>query len=270
MKSIYITIISIIIAGSVSFNTNAQKSDKQEFKIPLSNPGEPGRLKAGLHRGSIKVSGYDGNEVMVTVVHVMDEDEGHHKARSGLRRIPNTATEFNITETNNLVQIKDVDNKESDFEVKVPNNFSLSLKTHHDGYVEVNDVVGEIEVQAHHDDIIMNQVGGSVTANTHHGEIKVTFQTVTSDAPMAFSTYHGDIDITFPADVNASPKIKTTKGDIYTDFDMEMKPQSARVQSGTSKGTKIQVGGWLMGNIGSGGPEYMFNSYHGDVILRKK
>lgn len=270
MKRIYITIISVIIASAASFGSVGQVPEKQEFKIPLSNPGQPGTLKVKLHRGSVNVTGYTGNEVVVSIIHVTDEDEKDRESRGGLKRIPNTASEFNITEGDNLVRIQDVDNKESNFEIKVPNDFSLSLNTHHDGYVEVNDVTGEIEVHAHHDDIILNNIGGSVSANTHHGEIKVTFQSVTPDTPMAFSTYHGDIDITFPSNVNGAAKIKTTKGEIYTDFDIEMKAQTAKVESSSSKGTKIQVGGWLMGNIGSGGPEYIFNTYRGDVILRKK
>ena len=274
MKRIYITILSVLLTGSDHLNAISQNIDKQEFKVQLSDPGKPGKLKVGLHRGSIKIDGYNGNEVVVTVIHNIDEDkeedEKNRKSRDGLRRIPNTAAEFNITERDNFVRIQDVDNKESNFEIKVPNRFSLSLSAHHDGYVEVNDVIGEIEVQAHHDDIVLNRLGGSVTANTHHGEIKVTFQSVSSDTPMAFSTYHGDIDITFPANVNAFAKIKTTKGEIYTDFDMDMKPQSALVESGTSKGTKIQVGGWLTGNLGAGGAEYLFNTYRGDVIIRKK
>ena len=273
MKRIYILILSLLTAAiTVYTEVKAQNTDKQEFNIPLSSPGEPGKLQVSLHHGSIEIAGYSGNEVVVTVIHTADETEDaeQRKSRDGLRRIPNNAVEFNITENNNLVRILDVDNKESDFEIKVPNNFSLSLKTHHDGYVEVNNVIGEIEVHAHHGDILMNSVGGSVAANTHHGEIKVTFQSIDSGTPMAFSTYHGDIDITFPASADASAKIKTTKGEIFTDFDMAMKPQSARIESGKAKGTKIQVGGWLQGDIGSGGPEYLFNSYHGDVIIRKK
>ena len=273
MKRTYIILSSLLIAIiTVSSGVKAQNAGTQEFQIPLSSPGESGKLQVSLHHGSIRISGYSGNEVLVTVIHEADEveDVEQRKSRDGLRRIPNNAVEFNITENNNHVRIQDVDNKESDFEIKVPNNFSLSLKTHHDGYVEINNVTGEIEVHAHHGDILMNSVGGSVAANTHHGEIKVTFQSIDSGTPMAFSTYHGDIDITFPANADASAKIKTTKGEIFTDFDMDMKPQSARIESGKTKGTKIQVGGWLQGDIGSGGPEYLFNSYHGDVIIRKK
>lgn len=259
-----------MISGISTINLMAQSTDNQEFKIPLSNPAQPGKLIAKLHRGSIKVEGHSGKDVIITIVRSQEEDKKSNASYSNLRRIPNTSAQFNITEDNNIVKIQDVENKRTDFEIKVPNDFSLSIHTHHYGYIEVNNVTGEIEVSGHHDNIILNNIGGSVIAGTHHGKIKVTFQSVTPNTPMAFSTYHGDIDITFPASVNGSAKIKTTKGEIYTDFDMEMKVKSTRIESGTSKGTKIQAGGWLTGDLGSGGPEFMFSTYRGDVILRKK
>ena len=65
-------------------------------------------------------------------------------------------------------------------------------------------------------------------------------------------------------------KVKSTKGDIYTDFDMEMKAEQPETTAGENGGTRIKLGGWLYGDLGNGGPEFMFNTYHGDVIIRKK
>ena len=57
MKRIYITILSVLLTGSAHLNAISQNIDKQEFKVPLSDPGKPGKLKVGLHRGSIKIDG---------------------------------------------------------------------------------------------------------------------------------------------------------------------------------------------------------------------
>ncbi len=255
---------------SLPFMGASQSAGEQEYTLPLSNPGQPGKLYAKLHRGSIKVEGHSGKDVIVKVLPGdVDDDDENYSSRSSLRRIPNTATQFEIVEQNNEVRIQGVNNRHVNFEVKVPSQFSLQLNTHHDGYIEVSNVTGEIVADGHHEDIVLNNVGGSAIVDTHHGEIKVTFTSVTPKAPMAFSTYHGDIDIEFPQNVDGSVKIKTTKGEIYTDFELDLRVESAVVKSGGS-GTKIEIGGWLRGDIGSGGPEYLFSTYHGDVILREK
>ncbi len=267
IQKLYTLLIALLML--MQFEGTAQSSSKQEYTLPLSNPGQPGKLYAKLHRGAIKVEGYSGKDVIVTVLPGDDDDEDGYSSRSSLRRIPNTATQFEIVEQNNEVRIQGVNNKHINFEVKVPTDFSLQLNTHHDGYIEVSDVNGEIVADGHHEDIVLRNIGGSAIVDTHHGEIKVSFTSVTKGTPMAFSTYHGDIDVSFPAGIDGSTKIKTTKGEIYTDFDIDLKVESAVVKSGGS-GTKIEVGGWLRGDIGSGGAEYLFSTYHGDVILREK
>lgn len=258
-----------IICLMTSLGLKAQ--EEQEFSIPLSDPGKPGTLVASLHRGSIRIEGYNGKDVKIKVVSMEEEDDRDRESnKRGLRRIPNAAAQFNIEEQNNVVTISGVRSKRVDFIIQVPEAFSLSLKTHHDGFIGVKNVKGNIEADGHHEDIRMSGISGSVVADTHHGEITVAFDEVSAKTPMAFSTYHGDIDITLPDNVNSSAKIKTTKGEVYTDFDLDLKVEMTNVASKQREGTKIQVGGWLKGNLGSGGAEYMFSSYHGDVIIRKK
>ncbi|MDW3196579.1 MAG: hypothetical protein R8G66_29655 [Cytophagales bacterium] len=261
-KQIWLAVVCLIT------NLGVFAQEEQEFTVPLSDPGKPGTLVASMHRGSIRVEGYNGKEVKIKVV-TAEEDEDRDTRRSGLRRIPNAAAQFDIEERNNVVTISGIKSKRVDFMIMVPEAFSLNLKTHHDGFIGVKNVKGNIEADGHHEDIEMSGISGSVVADTHHGEITVAFDDVERGTPMAFSTYHGDIDITLPDDVNSSAKIKTTKGEVYTDFDLDLKVEVTNVDSRRGEGTKIQVGGWLKGDLGSGGAEYMFSSYHGDVIIRK-
>ena len=268
MKKLILTISTVAIMG-ITQGVMGQEGYSQDYPIELSDPGKSGKLLVMVQHGYIKVFGHDGDNVIVTAIAGDDGDsEGRDSNRSGLKRIPNAAAQFEIVERNNEVTVQGVHNKHVNFEVKVPRDFSLYLRAHHDGYIEVNDVTGELELDAHHEGIVLNNVGGSIVANTHHGEILVSLTSIKSDVPMAFSTYHGDIDITFPGEVDASAKIKTTKGEIYTDFDIDLRVESAKVSSGSNSGTKIEVGGWLKGDLGAGGPEFLFSTYHGDVILR--
>ncbi len=265
-------VTSLMVIMLVSYLMSAQ-STAEEFTIPLSNPGKAGQLIVDLHEGGVTVTGYAGNEVIVSVETEDDEDEDEedkNRSREGLRRIPNAGMSFEIEEENNIVKIAGTRSRHTDFTIKVPRQFSLTLKTHHDGDVVVRDVVGELVVDAHHGDMELLNVGGSVVADTHHGDIKITFASVKSGVPMAFSTYHGDVDITFPASVNAAVKMKSDRGDIFTDFDMELNASKPSIQKTKEGKQKIAVMEWIQSKLGSGGPEFMFTTHHGDIILRKK
>ena len=241
----------------------------KDFTIPLSNPNASGKLKVDLYNGGVTVEGHSGKEVIITMkTYTSEEDKG--KTKDGLRRIPNNSAQFDIIEENNTVEIDGDHRGRTDFIVKVPKNFDLSIGTHHNGDVVVRNVSGEIEVDAHHGGMELENVSGSVVADTHHGGIKVTFSSVKAGTATAFSTYHGDVDITFPANTNASAKMKSDRGDIYADFDLKTSTPEPKMESTDGGRKKIEVGSWIYANLGSGGTEYMFATHHGDIILRKK
>lgn len=270
MKYIYITLITLSLGLNSNF-VNAQEEIKETINVPLSNPSNPGKLIVDLHRGGVEVTAYNGNEVVVTMMakNSTEKEKNSSANTSGLRRIPNSMLDVEISEDNNIVSVDGGNKTRVDFVIQVPRNTSLLLETHHDGKIKVVGVTGEIEANGHHGGIVLEEVGGSVVADTHHGEIKASFTSIDNSKPMAFTTYHGDVDITFPGSINCETKIKTTKGDVYTDFDMNMQPVKINNKVNSKGKTKIKIGDWMHGNIGSGGQEYMFSTYHGDVIIRK-
>ncbi len=247
----------------------AQQTDVQEFTMPLTNPDAPGKLAVDLHHGGVTITGYSEKEVLVTMKTYREEEE-KAPSREGLKRIPNMGAAFEIVEDNNVVAISGDRHHKTDFTIQVPREFSLIIKTHHDGEVQISDVSGEIVVDAHHGGMELENVSGSVVADTHHGDIIVTFDAVSPNVPMAFSTYHGDVDITFPSSINASAKMKSERGDIYTDFEMKLNASQPQLKKSEDGKQKIAIMEWVRSEIGSGGPEYMFTTHHGDIILRKK
>lgn len=262
MRQTY-TILLILIVG---FSLQAQQRDP--LVVPLSNPGQSGYLSINTQNGQVDITTHNKQEVEVTLI---DKDRGENERkgnRSGLKRIVKQDLDVTISEDNNEVYINSSQNSQINMKIKVPENFSLEILTHHNGEITVAGVKGNIEAQAHHGGIQLDNVAGSVIANTHHGEVIVKLSSVYDDTPMAFTTYHGDVDISFPASLSAMLKMKSSKGDIYTDFDFEaMKPKIETITNGSRKEIKLE--GWTYGKIGSGGEEMTFKTYHGDVIIRK-
>ena len=251
----------------LGFGLSGKAQKGEEIKVPLSNPGQAGLLKASSHRGSIKVEAYDGKDVIVTLF-ADDDNRGGSKGKNGLKKISGGAVNAEITEEDNVVRIETGSQNTVDMVIKVPRNFDVNLHTHHHGDIYVKGIDGTSEIDAHHGGVTLESVGSSANVNTHHGEINATFRGVDSSKPMVLTTYHGDVDISLPAGTTFNTKLKTTKGDIFTDFELSMNSQINKVESKGAT-TKIEIGGWMHGAVGSGGQEYMLSTYHGDIIIRK-
>lgn len=269
MKNIKV-IVTVLALFALS-TIQAQKKEIDLFTIPLSNANKPGLLKLKQIAGSINVAAYDGNEVIVKV----SVDEGKKKSKEskyGMKRIGSSGLNISAEENDNEVEIdNEMWNNRADFEIKVPKNFSLKLGTVNDGDIYVEGVNGEMEISNVNGHITLKDVSGSATTDTTNGEVKVNFNNITIGADMAFSSFNGNVEVTFPSSLKANVKAKSEMGDIYTDFDMavsENKPQVERGQS--SKGYKVKIEQWVRGKINGGGPEMLFKTFNGDVLIKSK
>ena len=63
MKIAGLILISLMFAA----NSLAQSGSTETLTVPLSSPGKPYTLKVHLVTGSIKITGYDGKDVIINV-----------------------------------------------------------------------------------------------------------------------------------------------------------------------------------------------------------
>lgn len=246
-------------------------SAQDQIAVPLSNPGQPGQLKLSAVRGSINVTGYDGDEVIIR--YGSDENNGEKEVtQGGLRRISSNSVGFEAQEHDNKVEIGSVSPmKEIHFDISVPRNFSLNISLVHGDDMNIENVNGEMEISHVNGDVTLTNVGGSAVINTVNGDITASFNSISGDRPMAFSNVNGDIDITLPADAKLSAKMKSEWGEVFTDFDMDIRRGGEdRVNTSGSGTFKVSVNNWIYGNINGGGPEYLFKSLRGDIYIRKQ
>jgi DUF4097 and DUF4098 domain-containing protein YvlB len=266
------TIASLLFL--LAINITAQET----IKVPLSNPAKEGHLKMGIINGSIKVKGYTGKEVIVTGTRRVSGDHYNYheskRSKKGLKRISNNSLEFSATEYDNVVRVKSPVHITVDFEIKVPTNFSLKISTINNGDIYVENVNGTMDVSNKNGKITLSKVSGSVSADTLNGDLVIDFVKVTPNVAMAFSNLNGDIDVTFPKTIKADVKVKSDRGEVYTDFDLKTKPsQKAKVTKGdvgNGKAYRVKVEKWITGSINGGGAEILFKNFHGDVIIRAK
>ena len=244
----------------------------QSFVVPLSNPGQPVILEARVMMGSISVMGYEGSEVLVKVTFEEEqEDDEEAEGREGLRRIPSSSAGVTVEEKNNKVEIgTDWSSEEVHLEIQVPFQTSVHLGGVNGDLVQVEGVSGTHELSHTNGEIIAMNMRGSVIANTTNGDVIVELVEIDSDTPMSFSSFNGDVEVTLPVSIAATLHMQSRQGDIYTDFDVELKPTQPKVtQEHEGGGYRVRMEKAVEGTIGGGGPEIRFKTFNGDIILRK-
>ncbi|UCG27939.1 MAG: DUF4097 family beta strand repeat protein [Bacteroidales bacterium] len=273
LKKISGTVIILCLSAALIF---AQESSKEELTIPLTNPGQPGKLECSLVNGSITVTGYSGNEIHVVatqpVKKITVEDAGFEPDVQGMKKI--SASSFNLSaeEEDNIVEIGSSSWKSAiNLEIQVPQKFSLDVGTVNQGNITIQNVDGTLEVSNVNGSITLTNVSGSVVTNTVNGKILVDLVRVDTDTPMSFASFNGDVDVTLPGSVKATAKMKSTSGDIYTDFEVEFERKKSKVDESDEEGVyKVTIDEYVYGNLNGGGPEFVFKNYHGNIYLRKK
>jgi Toastrack DUF4097 len=266
---ISLVLLSFLIASA----TFAQSGTPETLTVPLSSPGKPYTLKVHLVTGSIKVTGYDGKDIIITATpRKSDDEEQPNDVQNGMKRI-SASGGFEVTakEADNTVTVNTGNpNKAVDLELKIPQDVNLNAGTVNDGEVTVDNVKGELEVNNVNDKITLTNISGSVVANTVNGDVTASFKSVDPKAAMAFSTLNGDVIVTLPVDTKANLKIKSDNGDVFSDFDVDVDKAPAKIDKTTEPGLyRIKKDDWVYGKINGGGPEMMMKNMQGNIYVKK-
>jgi hypothetical protein len=237
----------------------------------FSDPSRPGLLKVNLINGGIHVKGYSGKEVVVEARTRSGEPE--HAPPEGMRRIPMTSSGLELQEENNIMTVGvGVPSRTVDLDIQVPAHTSLKLKTINGGEITVEGVQGEIEASDINGAVILTNISGSAVAHALNGKVTASFAQVDPQKPMSFSSLNGDIDVTFPPTLKANVKLKSDRGEVFSDFDIVTRAPAAPVvqESRSEKGKyRVHIDRAVYGTINGGGPEIQFSNFNGSIYIRK-
>lgn len=246
------------------------QSGADRVPVTLSDPTRPALVKASLVDGGITVKAYEGKEIIVEA-RTRNRDNG--RSDSGPKRLTISTTGLTVEEENNQVNV----NTESyvraiDLFISVPVHTSLHLRAVNDGDIVVTGVDGELDIDDVNGSVTLNNIAGSAVAHALNGHLLVTFTRINAK-PMAFSSLNGDIDVTFPADLKANVSLRSDRGDVFSDFDVQMQTTSTQpiVEDGRSHGGKyrVKIDKTVRGTINGGGPELQFTNFNGQIYIRK-
>lgn len=285
MKKLIIPILS----GVVLSCTNAPAQDpkftetiKKEFVVSPSNV-----LTVYNVDGFIKVEGYEGNKVLIEVEKTISGktseivEEGKQEFKIEFEQkadslIAYIAEPFDSRPNRN----RDRWNKDEyrkiqyrynlNFTIKVPKSMNLAVSTINNGDITVADVNGLLKANNINGKITLKNVKAANEVRTINGDVNINYISSPPDNANYY-TLNGNLNISYPADFSADCEFKTFQGDFYTDFDnVEKLPaRVTKTTSETDKGTTHKLSKGSTIRIGSGGKNLKFETFNGNVYIKK-
>lgn len=250
-----------------------QVAAAQQIKVPLSSPGQPATVRVHVINGSIKVTAGAAGQVVFETSGGAARERG--EAPAGMHRLDVSSPGVEAQEDHNVVSIEGgAYGGASNLAIQVPANCSLQLRSINGGVIEVTGINGEIEANNINGSITLKNVSGSAVVSSQNGGITVSMDKVTPNKPMSFTTLNGRIDVTIPGDTKARLRLKTDHGEVFSDFDVKMEPDTSKpvVEDNRGQGGKyrIRMDKNIYGSINGGGPEFRFESMNGTILIHKK
>ncbi len=268
-----------------------QQSEQIDQTLRFSGMGNKQLTVSNIY-GSIEVTGYSGDEVLVSINKTVTADETDELDK-GMQtidyRFENLGShivmfvdlpfaEFDA-ETGQVsyqeywqrMQGKKVKyHYHMDIQLKVPHDTSLRLSAINDGNIKVTGIEAEkLEVSNINGAIDMLDVAGDSTyVNAINKDINVQFsQNPTTHSE--FESINGDLNVVFAEQPNAEVVYETMHGDVYTAYDVALMPPSVNLTSVEKRhGIKYKLDAASRLKIGAGGPEYSFKTLNGDIKIK--
>jgi DUF4097 and DUF4098 domain-containing protein YvlB len=143
------------------------------------------------------------------------------------------------------------------YEVFVPRNADLSLKTHNGG-ISIADVRGSIQFDAQNGGVNLKNLAGDVEGKTTNGGLNITLAGNRWDgSKLDARTTNGGINLSMPTNYNAHFETATVNGHLNANFDM------------TVHGNLSEVSKKMSTDIGAGGPTIHVETTNGGVNVKR-
>jgi hypothetical protein len=270
-----LALLSTLQAQTVSA-TETEIASGEKISIGFRDASRPGTVRLNAIYGSITVRAHAGKDVVVQTDTKGSKDKDKEKempeAAKGMRRLNANGGSISMEEENNVVTVSlGWRTRGDNIVISVPVKTNLKLSCVNGKSLSVEGVEGELELSATNGNVLATDVAGSIVAHSINGKVVAKIKRIDGDKPMSFSSMNGTVDVTLPAATKANLKIQSNNGDVFSDFDVQMKPPATKTEKSEAGSGKNQVRmeSMTMGAINGGGPEYTFRNFNGNIYIRK-
>jgi hypothetical protein len=230
--------------------------------VPLNGKG---LLEIETHKGSIKVSVWDRQEVEI---HARIAADAGTSFLSQMDRRRFDATEVRIDASSDAVRVQTYypefsgccsfdsgNNPEVRYTIHMPKTARLKIKDHRSD-TEVLGLLGALDLNTYRGTARVSGLGGALHLETYRGDAKVEFSAFTGDSSV--KTYRGNVEVSMPKSSRFDLRTNSgRRGSIYTDF-----PVMTRAMARTGEHNHAPVNG--------GGPSFRIEAERGEVELHAR
>jgi hypothetical protein len=153
-----------------------------------------------------------------------------------------------------------------DFELHVPSNVDVKVKTVNEGRVIVRNVTGNFIARNVNGDIELDGMAGSGIAHTVNGPVKVSFRENPKENS-SFQSVNGNIDLLFARGLSADFRFKTFNGGVYSDFPVTTMPVRAPQEEHRGGKVVFHADRFTAARVSNGGPEIKIENLNGDIRI---
>ena len=260
----------LLIAGLViACMTPTANAQSAPVIIELSQPDQPMTLKLGMLSANIVVIGERRGDIQLEV------DGGNSGRRiitpSGSQQIGGASYRLSATEENNIVEVSsDWRMSTLDITARVPASAAVSLWTTNNGTIVVENVTGEMQLRNTNGPITVKGAAAAVIAESVNEDIVVSFADLGSVTASSLSSVNGDLAVGLPGQPKAQVHIDTARGEISSDFEIDVQASEPTVSRSKEGGTiEIAVESMIIANINGGGPVIRMKTLNGDIQINK-
>jgi len=270
---IRIYVVGLMTAIFALITSSPAAAQDNPVTVAFSDPSRPGTIKADLLQGAVSITGTSGKDVIISprTRGTRRPPRRESESTAGLHRLDGFASGLSIEERNNVMTIE-TGVGFVDLDIQVPARTNLQIKVVNGGSMKIEGADGEIEVSNDNGSISLTDVSGSVVAHSLNGKIIATLKRVTAQKPMSFVSMNGNVDVSLPPDTKANLKLRTDNGNVWTDFDVQMRASSQPVVEDSRKSGgryRIEVDRSFVGSINGGGPDFELRTMNGNIYIRK-
>ena len=215
--------VSAVLAFLIASATFGQS---KPYKIKFS--GKDKKVSILVFQNAIQVTGYDGDEVIIEA-ESNNNAKGFPKEAEGLRMVSgsgiadNTGLGASAEQVGNVLNITVPKNKYfGNISIKVPREVAVSIRENENiwnNQWKISGLSGEIELKANHTAITLDDISGPLVCNAGWGKVKINYTSISQSAPHSITTL-SPVDVTLPTDAKATLGLKSTFGDVFTDWEL--------------------------------------------------
>jgi hypothetical protein len=298
MKTWIIT--CMLLSGWIQFSLAQTHTEKLTKEFAFEKPGAGNTLMVSNISGSVKVSGYEGDKVIVEVTKtitaktearlergkrelslgVIDRADtiilyinglcsqfGQHRKSNWGKYSGGWGYNWNGCHEDNGWHKDEGYDYKLEFTIKVPDRSNVVVSTVNKGEIMVERVVGSVVANNVNGGIKLTSITGPTNANTINGDVDLDY-TRNPEGDCRYYTLNGDINANFKKGLAADLSFETFNGSLYTNVSrLESLPGTLEKKI-KGEGVTYKLGGNRY-KVGDGGVLLDFETFNGNVYLKE-